>query len=168
MHTNKHEFRKETQKQREGKPYLPVRVHWCAFVVRPLFQRGRSRIDFFPLRHTFDLTFLWCMPKSSHCVVLVTAPNAAVGRKIAKSALENRLIACANIVPKIESLYWWEGKIEKGNEVLILLKTTRDKLKALEASVLGNHPYDTPEFVVLDIARGNKRYLDWIAASVNP
>ncbi|MFN7141797.1 MAG: divalent-cation tolerance protein CutA [Limisphaerales bacterium] len=105
------------------------------------------------------------MPKSNHCVVLVTAPNATVARKIAKSALEKELIACANLVPRIESLYRWEGKIEKSNEVLMIIKTHRDKLKDLEQDVLKNHPYDTPEFVVLKIAAGNKRYLKWLSES---
>ena len=105
------------------------------------------------------------MAKSHHCIVLVTAPDTAVARKIAKSALENRLIACANLVPKIESLYWWEGKIEKSNEILLLLKTHRDKLADLEKHVVKVHPYDTPEFVVLKIADGNKRYLKWLSES---
>ncbi|MBA4148644.1 MAG: divalent-cation tolerance protein CutA [Verrucomicrobia bacterium] len=105
------------------------------------------------------------MAKSQHCVVLVTAPDSTVARQIARSALEHRLIACASLVPKIESLYWWEGKIEKGNEVLLLLKTHRDKLVELEKHVLKHHPYDTPEFVVLKIAGGNKRYLAWLSES---
>lgn len=106
------------------------------------------------------------MSKSHHCIVLVTVPDAKVAREIAKSALENHLIACANLVPKIESLYWWEGKIEKSSEVLLLLKTHRDKIEALEQHVVKVHPYDTPEFVILKISDGNKRYLKWITDSV--
>lgn len=81
-------------------------------------------------------------------------------------ALEQRLIACANLVPRIESLYWWEGKIEQGKEILLVLKTHRDQLTALEKLVLELHPYDTPEFVVVKIARGNKRYLSWLTDSI--
>ena len=98
--------------------------------------------------------------------VFVTAPNIKVARKLARGALRAKLVACANIVPKIESHYWWQGKVESGAEVLIVFKTTQSKVVALEKFILANHPYDTPEFVVLPIAGGNERYLDWITASV--
>ena len=99
-------------------------------------------------------------------VVLVTAPNIEVARKLAQDALHARLVACANIVPKIESHYWWKDKLESGAEVLIVFKTTRLKLAPFEKFVLANHPYDTPEFIVLPIDAGNERYFDWISASV--
>ena len=79
--------------------------------------------------------------------------------------LSARLIACANIIPKIESHYWWEGKIESGTEVLLVLKTTKGKLAALERLVLKKHPYDTPEFLVLPLRTGTKKYLAWLAAN---
>jgi periplasmic divalent cation tolerance protein len=99
-------------------------------------------------------------------VVLVTAPDLKVARKLAKACLESRVAACVNIIPKLESHYWWQGKLERGNELLLLIKTTTARLGALEKCVLANHPYDTPEFVVLPISGGNRRYLDWISASV--
>ena len=99
-------------------------------------------------------------------VVLVTAPSLKTARALARGALRARFVACANIVPKIESHYWWQNKLESGGEVLIVFKTTRLKLAPLEKFVLANHPYGTPEFIVLPIADGNERYLDWIAASV--
>jgi periplasmic divalent cation tolerance protein len=99
-------------------------------------------------------------------VVLVTAPDLKTGRKLARAALEARLIACANLIPRIESHYWWQGKIEAGAEVLLVLKTTTARLAALEKLIVAKHPYDTPEFVVLPITRGNKRYLDWVEQSV--
>jgi len=99
-------------------------------------------------------------------VVLVTAPNLKAARALAKAALNKRLIACANLIPKLESHYWWQGKIETGSEVLMLLKTTTSKIAALEKLILSQHPYDTPEFIVVPINRGNQRYLDWIAQSV--
>ena len=100
-------------------------------------------------------------------VVLVTAPNIKVARKIAQGALEQKLVACANIVPKIESHYWWQGKIDSSAEVLVIFKTTHPKVRGLEQFVRANHPYDTPEFLVLSIASGSNRYLDWLSASVN-
>jgi periplasmic divalent cation tolerance protein len=96
-------------------------------------------------------------------VVLVTAPDAKTARTLARAALSARLIACANLVPKIESHYWWRGEIESGTEVLLVLKTQKSKLAALEKLVLARHPYDTPEFLVLPLSAGNKKYLDWLA-----
>ncbi len=96
-------------------------------------------------------------------VVLVTAPDLKTARALAKAALSARLIACANLVPRIESHYWWQGKIESGAEVLLILKTTKSKLAALEKLVLARHPYDTPEFLVLPLSAGSQRYLDWLA-----
>ena len=102
----------------------------------------------------------------SHCVVLVTSPDSKTARIVAHAALEARLVACANLIPQIESHYWWQGQLESSAEVLILFKTTRAKLLALEKLVLARHPYDTPEFIVVSITSGNPRYLDWITASV--
>lgn len=99
-------------------------------------------------------------------LVLVTAPDLKTARALARAALSVRLIACANLVPKIESHYRWQGKIESGAEVLLLLKTTKAKLVALEKLILSKHPYDTPEFLVLPLRAGSKKYLDWLAASV--
>jgi periplasmic divalent cation tolerance protein len=101
-----------------------------------------------------------------YAVVMVTAPDVKTARKLARAALGARLIACANLVPRIESHYWWHGKIESGAEVLLLLKTTTARLAALEKLIMGRHPYDTPEFLVLPISRGAKRYLDWLDQSV--
>jgi periplasmic divalent cation tolerance protein len=98
-------------------------------------------------------------------VVLVTAPDWKTARALARAALSARLIACANLIPSIESHYWWQGKIESSSEVLLVMKTQQSKLTALEKLVLARHPYDTPEFIVLPLSAGNKRYLDWLATS---
>jgi len=103
---------------------------------------------------------------AKYVVVLVTAPDLKTARKLAKAALKARLAACANLIPKIESHYWWQKKLEASAEVLLLLKTTRPRLLALEKLILSNHPYDTPEFVVLTFSAGNKRYLDWLAGNI--
>ena len=99
-------------------------------------------------------------------IVLVTAPDLKTARMLAKSALSAQLVACANLIPKIESHYWWRGKMESGAEVLLIFKTTKSKLAALEKLVLAKHPYDTPEFLVLPLSAGNQKYLGWLAASV--
>lgn len=106
------------------------------------------------------------MAANCYSIVLVTTPDLKTARRLAKAGLAKRLIACANLIPKIESHYWWQGKIETGSEVLLLLKTADSKLGALEKFILAAHPYDTPEFLVTPIKRGNKRYLDWLAKSV--
>jgi periplasmic divalent cation tolerance protein len=99
-------------------------------------------------------------------LVLVTAPNRKVARQLAKCALQARAAACANLISGLESHYWWKGRVESGAEVLIIFKTVKKHLRKLEKLVLVNHPYDTPEFVVLPLAGGNARYLDWLARSV--
>jgi periplasmic divalent cation tolerance protein len=101
------------------------------------------------------------------CIVLVTAPSAKVARKLAKDALCEKLVACVNIISKVESHYWWQGKLELGKEVLMVCKTTRSSVASLERFILANHPYDTPEFLVVQLAGGNARYLSWMAANVN-
>ena len=99
-------------------------------------------------------------------LVLVTAPDLKTARKLAKAALGERLVACVNLIPKLESHYWWQGKLERSAEVLMLMKTTRPHLKALEETILTRHPYDTAEFVVLPLAAGSAKYLAWIDSSV--
>ena len=98
-------------------------------------------------------------------LVLVTAPDLKTARVLARAALQARLIACANLLPKIESHYWWQGRVESGTEVLLLLKAPRAKLAALEKLVVAQHPYDTPEFLALPLSAGNRKYLDWLEAS---
>lgn len=99
---------------------------------------------------------------SSFAIVLVTAPDLKSARALARAALQSRLAACASLIPKIESHYWWQGKMESGAEVLIVFKTRKARLSALEKMILAQHPYDTPEFLVLPLGGGSRKYLDWI------
>jgi periplasmic divalent cation tolerance protein len=101
-------------------------------------------------------------PAAQFAIVLVTAPDLKTARALAKAALSARLIACANLVPKIESHYRWQSKIESSAEVLLILKTQKSKLAALEKLILAKHPYDTPEFLVLPVSAGSNKYLDWL------
>ncbi len=106
------------------------------------------------------------MPRATKFrIALVTAPNLKTSRMLAKAALQQRLVACANLIPKFESHYWWQGKIERSAEVLIVFKTTAAQLRALEKLILAEHPYDTPEFIVVPIESGSKKYLEWIQSS---
>jgi periplasmic divalent cation tolerance protein len=99
-------------------------------------------------------------------LVLVTVPVADVGRKLAAAILEARLAACVNIVPGIESHYWWQGKIDQSAEVLLVIKTTKAKLKALQKLVIEKHPYDTPEFVAFPASAVAEKYMAWVRDSV--
>ena len=102
------------------------------------------------------------------CVVLVTAPALKPARAIARALLTARLAACVNLVPRLESHYWWQDKLETSAEVLLVIKTTRASLEPLAAKVRALHPYDTPELVAWPIAAGSRRYLDWLEAAVQP
>lgn len=99
-------------------------------------------------------------------IVLVTAPDLRVARKIAKALLKARMAACVNIVPRIESHYWWKDKLESGAEVLMIIKTTQTKLAALESAIIANHPYDTPEVISFALNRSNAKYLGWLVKSI--
>jgi len=99
----------------------------------------------------------------SFALVLVTAPDVKTARRLARLALRAGLVACANLVPRIESHYWWQGRIQSGAEVLVLFKSRRRSLAGLERLVVKEHPYDTPEFLVVALHAGNARYLEWLA-----
>jgi periplasmic divalent cation tolerance protein len=101
------------------------------------------------------------MGDTSYTFVYVTAPTAIVARRIAKIVLEKRLAACANIF-RIESTYWWKGKIEKCPEYAMFLKTKKSRVKRLTAEIKNVHPYEVPCIVSLDIVKGNPDFLKWI------
>jgi periplasmic divalent cation tolerance protein len=106
------------------------------------------------------------IPATPCVTALVTAPDVETARKIAKAALDQKLAACANIIPGVESHYWWEGKLEQSAEVLIIFKTTVKMQIALRECVLANHPYETPEFIAQTIDFGSDAYLTWIRQNV--
>ena len=107
------------------------------------------------------------MSKAQFKIILVTTPDLKTARRLARAALAARLIACANLVPKVESHYRWQGKLERSAEVLMVMKTTPARVAALEKLIVAKHPFDTPEFVVLNLAGGAKKYLAWLAESVS-
>ncbi len=99
-------------------------------------------------------------------ITLVTAPGVEVARKIAQTLLQARLVACANLVPRVESHYWWEGKIEHAEEVLIILKSSNVLSKELIKAIRSIHPYTTPEIVTFGLTDGCENYLRWVLESV--
>lgn len=102
---------------------------------------------------------------SDAIVVYVTVPNQDTGEKIAGSLVESKLAACVNIVPGVTSIYFWEGKVNKDQELLLIIKTRRNLLPDLTAAVKGMHPYDEPEVVGLPILGGSESYLKWVRDS---
>jgi len=102
---------------------------------------------------------------TDHVVCLVTAPPDQA-QPIAQAIVERELVACVNIVPLVHSVYRWEGKVERDDEALLVIKTTRAAIGRLTDAVGELHPYENFELVVLDIAAGAPAYLDWIAGSV--
>jgi periplasmic divalent cation tolerance protein len=99
-------------------------------------------------------------------VCLVTAPQSNADA-LAEAAVERELAACVNVVPAVRSVYRWQGRVERDEEALLVLKTTRAAVAPLEELLRELHPYDTFEFVALDVASGSQPYLDWIADSVS-
>ena len=96
-------------------------------------------------------------------VVLVTCGNLAEGRKIAKAVVGKRLAACVSLLsPPVESIYRWKGKVEDAKEYLLVMKTTARRLEGLEKEIERLHSYDLPEFLVLRVEGGSKRYLEWL------
>jgi periplasmic divalent cation tolerance protein len=103
------------------------------------------------------------------CVVLVTCSSEEEASRIARALVVQRLAACVNILESpVRSVYRWKGSVETAMEHLLIIKTRRARLAALEAAVKGLHSYDTPEVIALPIAAGSRRYLAWLEESVRP
>ncbi|KAL6641146.1 hypothetical protein ACP70R_019327 [Stipagrostis hirtigluma subsp. patula] len=98
-------------------------------------------------------------------VVYVTVPNREAGKKLAGSIISEKLAACVNIVPGVESVYWWDGKVQSDAEELLIIKTRESLLDALTEHVKANHEYDVPEVIALPIKGGNQKYLEWLKNS---
>ena len=95
-------------------------------------------------------------------IVLTTTADAEEARRLGRMLVEERLAACVTLLPTVCSIYWWQGEIESANECLLLVKTSQDRLKALESRLHELHSYETPEFLVLPIEAGSQAYLDWM------
>ncbi|MDH7454511.1 divalent-cation tolerance protein CutA [Luteimonas composti] len=93
---------------------------------------------------------------------LCTCPDAATAARIAEALVGERLAACVNVLPGVGSVYRWQGRVERAEEVLLVIKTVRARLDALTARVVQLHPYELPEVVAVDLAGGLPDYLAWI------
>jgi periplasmic divalent cation tolerance protein len=97
-------------------------------------------------------------------VVLVTCPpDKAQG--IADALVEERVAACVNVVPSLNSVYRWKGEVHHENEAMLLVKTSKDRFEALKQAVLKHHPYELPEVIAVTVDRGHTPYLEWVIES---
>ena len=104
----------------------------------------------------------------SYMIVIMTAPSKEEAVKIVRTLLEERLIACANIIDPVYSLFWWKEKIEDEKEVLVIMKSHQKLFEKLSKRVTEVHSYDVPEILALPIAEGSQSYLDWMKACLEP
>lgn len=100
--------------------------------------------------------------------VYVTVPSVAEAKKIAVSVVQDRLAACANILPGMQSIYHWEGRIEQAEECVVLFKTRATLFQALEACVREMHKYTNPCIVALPVTQGSAPYIEWLMAETKP
>jgi periplasmic divalent cation tolerance protein len=96
-------------------------------------------------------------------LVLSTFPDVATARRVGRELVEQRCAACANILPAVESIYWWEKKVESANETLVLFKTTAGRYAALETALRQLHPYEVPEVIAVKVEQGSPDYLRWVS-----
>jgi periplasmic divalent cation tolerance protein len=103
---------------------------------------------------------------SGVCVVLATAPSMEKGAELAKTLVDESLIACANLVPGLRSIYRWKGELCDEAEVLVVMKTRAERFAAVEARIRSLHVYEVPEILQLNVDAGHQPYLDWVLGSV--
>ena len=106
------------------------------------------------------------MGEASYCVVFITTANEEEGRRISERLLERKLCACVSLVPRVDSRFWWQGKLDSSSESLLIAKTKRSALDELGRIVREAHSYEVPEIIALPIVWGSPSYLDWIEAEV--
>jgi periplasmic divalent cation tolerance protein len=95
-------------------------------------------------------------------VVLTTVPTGSKGEEIGRTLVEERLAACVNVLAPMTSVYRWRGAVERESEQQMIIKTTRNRVPALQARLAALHPYELPEFLVLSVADSNSAYFEWI------
>ena len=101
-------------------------------------------------------------------LVITNCPDEAIANAIALAIVEEKLAACVNILPRVQSVYCWQGAVESASEVPLLIKTAADRYPALEAAIRARHPYDIPEIIALPISQGLPAYLNWVEAESRP
>jgi periplasmic divalent cation tolerance protein len=100
-------------------------------------------------------------------LAITTCPNMEVAETIASALVQERLAACVNILPGARSIFEWQGKLEKEQELVLLIKTRRDRLPPLETRLLELHPYELPELIVVPVEGGSAPYLSWLETQLD-
>jgi periplasmic divalent cation tolerance protein len=108
------------------------------------------------------------MPDTPVLLLFTTFPGIDQARSAVRTLVEERLAACGNIVPGLESIYSWKGNIETSQETLVLLKTRASLYEAAEARLRQLHPYEVPEIIAVPVTAGSQPYLDWVRQSCAP
>jgi periplasmic divalent cation tolerance protein len=106
-------------------------------------------------------------PATQILVIMVTAANQKEAVKIGKVVVKARLAACVNIIPAIQSIYRWKGKVLKSEEVLLIFKSTKARYAVLEKAIKATHTYDTPEIIALPVKKGIPQYIRWVCSETN-
>jgi periplasmic divalent cation tolerance protein len=104
--------------------------------------------------------------KPGYIIVHVTVKDIEEGRKIARSVVKRRLAACVNIIPEVESHFWWKDKLETAKEVILFIKTKEMLLPELKKAIKKLHSYHIPEIIALPISGGSRDYLEWIESEI--
>jgi periplasmic divalent cation tolerance protein len=105
--------------------------------------------------------------EEQYCVVFITTDGEEEGKRVADELLQAKLVACVNVVPRVSSSFWWQGKIDSATESLLVAKTKRSALEEIGRVVRAAHSYDVPEIIALPIVWGSQSYLDWIEEQVS-
>lgn len=104
--------------------------------------------------------------KSEIIIVFVTVPGLREGSRISKAILTSRLAACVNVIPGVQSIYKWKGKIVQEKEAMLVLKTTRLRYRKLEQKIKELHPYEVPEIIAIPLICGSLQYVEWVTREV--
>ena len=99
---------------------------------------------------------------AKHLILFSTTNSIEEAKKVATHLVENRLVACVNIIPGITSIYRWKNAVNEDQELLLVMKTTSDRLEKVKEAVLNLHSYETPELIGFDVTQGLSQYLNWI------
>lgn len=103
---------------------------------------------------------------TNFCIVLITAPNLKEAQQLANGIVSEHLAACVNIIPQLESVYWWEGQIQHEQEYLLICKTHQSQWPDLTQWIKEHHSYQVPEILQIPITEGSRDYLTWIDQNV--
>ncbi|MDD2927995.1 MAG: divalent-cation tolerance protein CutA [Candidatus Omnitrophica bacterium] len=101
-----------------------------------------------------------------YSLVLITAANKKEAERIAKKLIQDKLAACVSIVSGVESLFWWQGKVDRAKETLLIVKSRKEKFAKIVKSVKARHSYTVPEIIAIPLTNGFKPYLKWIDDSI--